>query len=119
MRILTRQQFMEMPKGTVFSYYTPCAFTGLYVKDSGPEEFDGADFCASDLVGAIACDSSEDYSDKCTTMENGGAVPVDFNDSAREGLFDDRQLYGVYDDEDVSALIDRLINMEETPNARH
>lgn len=98
---------MNLPAGTVFSYYYPCVFRGLYIKDSIPEP-DYPDFSMSDLIGAVQNVSSEDWQVKCDQMELGASVPVDFESSGREGLFDDKLLYAIYEKEDVENLIKRL-----------
>lgn len=107
MKILTREQFMKMPQGTVFSYYEPCFFRGLHIKDSQPDKYH-PDFSMSDLIGAVENTSSGDYSEKCELMENGASLPVDFEFSGREGLFDDKLLYAIYEKDDVNKLIRRL-----------
>jgi hypothetical protein len=107
MKIVSRKEFMELPSGVVFSYYGPCAFNGLMVKDSEPEK-GYPDFCLSNLIGAVDCSGSEDFVVKCEDMENGESRPVDFESSGREGHFDDKQLYAIYEKEDVDKLIKRL-----------
>lgn len=100
---------MEMPSGVVWSYYKPCVFHGLYVKDSDSVLVDPSpDFSVSDLIGAVENDSSGDFMEKCERMERGESLPVDFEYSSREGMFDDKQLFAVYEREDVEKLIDRL-----------
>ena len=108
MKIINRKQFMKMPEGTLFSYYEPCSFTGLHIKDTGYDK-DNPDFSMSDLIGAVQNDSSEDFQKKCELMEYGESMPVDFEFSGREGLFDEKLLYAVYEKEDVEKLINRLI----------
>jgi len=98
---------VELPAGTVFSYYEPCFFRELNIKDSSPNE-DSPDFSCSDLIGAVENDGSEDFTGKCDAMERGESVPVDFESSGREGLFDDSLLYAVYETQDVEKLIQRL-----------
>jgi hypothetical protein len=107
MKILTRKQFMEMPEGTVYSYYEPYCFRGLQIKDSSPEK-GYPDFSCSDLIGAIECDSSDDFVTKCERMETGESVSVDFEYSGREGLFDEKLLYAIYEKPDIEKLIKRL-----------
>jgi hypothetical protein len=107
MKIISRKQFMDMPLGTVFSYYQPCYFTGLHIKDS-TADYDSPDFIYSDLIGAVENDSSEDFTEKCERMEKGESLPVDFELTGREGLFDDKLLYAIYEKEDVIKLIARL-----------
>ena len=63
MKILTRKQFMDMPIGTVFSYYEPCNFRDLMIKRSDTTEWEN-----------------------------------DF-------LFDEEQLYAIYEKNDIKDLI--------------
>lgn len=107
MRIVTRKELMELPSGTVFSYYEPCVFHDLYIKDSAPDEW-SPDFVVSGLIGAIARTSSDDFIENCERMERGESMSVDFEFSGREGLFDHEQLFSVYEKSDVEILIERL-----------
>lgn len=108
MRILTREQFMQMKAGTIFSYYEPSVFTGLYIKESNPE--DGYnDFSSSPLIGAIDFHDTGDFFDKCSAMERGESVETDFDGSSREGLFDDNLLYAVYEEKDVEKLLAKIL----------
>jgi hypothetical protein len=111
MKILTRQQFLKTPVGTVFHYYKPCVFDGLYIKTSGSD--DTTDFCMQELIGALMSESSEQFNDACDRMEIGESAPCCFDFSGREGLFDDEQLFAVLEDSDVEALIQRLIKRKE------
>lgn len=109
MRILTRNEFIKMPEGTVFSYYSPCIFSGLFIKDSCREySEDSNDFLMSDIIGAIMNCSSDDYFKKCKEMEEGKSLITDFEFSGREGLFDDSQLFAIYEKDDIKSLIIRL-----------
>lgn len=101
---------MQLPAGTVFSYYRPCVFRDFCIKDSDPEP-GYPDFSMSDLIGAVAVDSSDDFVEKCERMEKGEGLPVDFEYSGREGLFDEKLLYAIYEKEDVQKLIARLQNL--------
>ena len=108
MKIISRKELVALPAGTVWSYYEPCIFRDLYIKDSEPEP-DYPDFSNSCLIGSVDCVSSGDFTDKCDQMEAGESLPVDFESSGREGLFDDKQLFAVYEPADVDILIKRLI----------
>jgi hypothetical protein len=103
MKILNRKQLMAMPAGTVFSYYEPINFNGLYIKSSEPDN--NPDFFVQDLIGAVENNSSDDFFTKCEQMEEGASLPVDFEISGREGLFDDKLRYAIYEKEDVEKLI--------------
>lgn len=98
---------MEMPSGTVFSYYDPCVFHGLYIKDSNPEK-GYPDFSMSDLIGAVDCSGSDEFVERCNRMQQGESFPADFESSGREGLFDDKLLYAVYEPKDIEKFIKRL-----------
>lgn len=108
MKIITRKELMNLPAGTVYSYYEPCCFTGLYIKDSIPEP-DYPDFVCSDLIGAVEHNSSDNFTEMCEKMERGESCPVDFEYAGREGLFDDKQLFAIYEKKDIVTLIDRLV----------
>jgi len=108
MRILTRKQFMDTPIGTVFSYYEPICFSGLMIKQSDLLGWE-TDFLYDNIIGALDSESSEDYYDKCKKMEAGESMLVDFEVTSREGLFEEEQLFAVYEKEDVEKLIKRLI----------
>jgi len=107
MKIVSRKQLVGLPAGTVFSYYEPCVFRGLYIKDSDPEP-DYPDFSVSDLIGSVEHSSSEEFFKCCQEMEKGFSHTVDFEYSGREGLFDDKQLFAIYEKNDVKKLIQRL-----------
>lgn len=107
MKILNRKQFLETPKETVWSYYEPSVFHDLNIKTSDKKDLD-FDFYYDDIVGAIEAGSSEDFSDACDKMEQGESVAMDFECTQREGLFDEKQLFAVYEKEDVEMLIQRL-----------
>jgi len=109
MRIVTRKQFMKLPIGTVFSYYEPCVFRDLLIKVSDDKQWP-TDFLYDDLIGAVKNKGSDDFSEKCRRMELGESLPVDFEYTGREGLFEDEQLFAVYEKDDVEQLIKRLQN---------
>jgi hypothetical protein len=109
MKIVSREQFMKLPAGTLFSYYAPCYFRDLAIKDSSPDEW-GTDFIKSDLIGEVDSEGSDDFQEKCERMEKGESFPADYEITGREGLFDDKQLYAIYEKADVEKLIERLKN---------
>ena len=108
MKILTRKQFMNTPIGTVFSYYEPQSFRELMIKQSDLSGWE-SDFLYDNIIGALESKSSSEYFDKCDKMEAGESVPVDFEATSRDGLFEEKQLFAVYEKEDVEKLIKRLV----------
>jgi hypothetical protein len=107
MRIVSKKEFMKLPIGTVWSYYEPCVFRDLNIKVSDLSEWE-TDFLYDGVIGKIDVQSSEDFTNKCELMEKGESVPMDFEQTSREGLFDDDQLFAIYEKEDVEKLIIRL-----------
>jgi len=116
MKILTRKQFMNTPIGTVFSYYEPQCFRDLMIKQSDLSGWE-TDFLYDNIIGALESESSDEYSNKCVKMEAGESVLMDFEATSREGLFEEEQLFAVYEKEDVEKLIKRLILSSLSPKS--
>lgn len=104
MRIVNREEFLKLPANTVFSLYTPCNFGDLRIKVATQEY----DFVFDDIIGAFDFENTGDFIDKCRSMERGASIPMDFACSQRDGLFDNCQLFAVFDPDDVVRLIERL-----------
>lgn len=107
MKIVNRKQFLELPAETVFSYYKPRIFYGLFIKCSYPGQYEN-DFLYDDLIMPIYSENDADWNDLIEEAEQGKSVEVDFNYTGRDGMFIEEQLFAVYEGKDVSALIDRL-----------
>ena len=98
---------MKLPIGTVWSYYEPSCFRELNIKASDLSEWEN-DFLFDPLIGEIENKGSDDFSIKCDKMEGGESFPMDFDQTGREGLFDQEQLFAIYEEEDVKKLVARL-----------
>jgi hypothetical protein len=107
MKIITRAEMLKMPVGTVYSRYEPCVFSELYVKADDAGNYEN-DWLYDALIGAVKTNSSEEFIEKCELMEKGESHDVDFESTGRDGLFDDEQLYAIYEKVDVEKLIARL-----------
>jgi hypothetical protein len=106
MKIVNLQQFLALPGETLFCKYQPCAFGELEIKVENSGE---RDFLTQDIAGAIAFNDSGEYVDKLeAAREQGTSLPMDFDFPGRDGMFDDEQLFAVYERADVEALIERL-----------
>lgn len=106
MKIVDRKTFLAMPAGTLFSKYEPCVFGALEIKGDTLENC--GDFGVQQIADAIECYDSGDFGLKCTMMENGISVGLDLDCQGRDGLFDENQLFAVWEPKDVEALIERL-----------
>lgn len=106
MRIVSRATLMSMPVGTVYARYQPCFFGDITVKGQNCGDID---WLEQRLVGDfIGSGGSEDFFRMCDEMEHGASHLLDFDIQGREGLFDDKQLYAVFEPTDLSNLIQRL-----------
>ena len=102
MYIANRKTFLEMPEGTVFAKYQPCIFGELMVKG----ETWSNDFLYQSF-GWIETD--EEPFIVLSKMEKSQVVrcPVDTS-MRRDGLFDEDQLFAIYETEDIKAIINTL-----------
>lgn len=99
MKIYSRSEFMKLPPGTIFSSGDPYCFVDIYVKGDTWE----VDFLESSPIGIDAF-SSEIHADRMREMhEKGTSYPVN-KDFGREGLFDPKMLYLVFEKEDLEYL---------------
>jgi hypothetical protein len=110
MKIVTRAQFMEYPAETVFSNYTPCYFGHLEIKgDSIIHDGRPIDWLYQPISDAVESkDSRELFEKLIASAKSGESLSLDFECQSRDGMFDDRQLYAVWEPRDVAALMLRL-----------
>jgi len=107
MKIVNLEAFRLLPPGTLYSKYKPCTFDGLMIKGQTWEH----DFIYQDLIGNIECTDSGDFCNKLDeALENSKSLGLDFDCMSRDGLFDEDQLFAIYEDEDVKGLIKRIQN---------
>jgi len=107
MRIIKRKEFLKMPSGTLYSYYEPCIFRELNIKTSDSTDYEN-DFVYFGLIGKFDTQDGKDDSEMCSRMELGESIPASFEETQREGLFDDDQLFLIYEKEDVEGMIKTL-----------
>jgi hypothetical protein len=103
MKIVSKQEFLKLPPGTIFSDYQPQCLSGFKVK--AESSIGISDFIYSDLTGNPQNTGSEDFGDKCEAMEQGESVPIDVEFYGREGFYDDNMLYAVYERDDLKKII--------------
>ena len=108
MKIINREQFLKEPIGTVFSYFEPNYFTGLYVKNNDPDKWEGY-FLLDNIIGAIKHDNMEEMAQLLQeSIDTGKELEMDYNFTDREGIFDQKQLFAVYSPDDVAGMVNRL-----------
>ena len=105
MKIVDRKTFLSMPSETIFSKYHPCVFEELCIKG----ETWGYDFLVQTLADAIESSDSGEFVDVLDrSISTGESISMDFESQGRDGLFDDDQLFAVWERDDVRGLIARL-----------
>jgi hypothetical protein len=107
MKIVDRATFLALPAGTVFTKYQPANLGAPAIKG---ETVAGVDFVVQPLdPWFLGARGSEGYIDILFAMQGGQASPpVDYDCGGRDGLFDQDQLFAVWDRADLEALIARL-----------
>ncbi|MES2902846.1 MAG: hypothetical protein V4696_01550 [Pseudomonadota bacterium] len=108
MKIVDRATFLALPSGTIFAKYAPCYFEELSVKGDSLE----TDFIYQGLVtpNFTTANDSGEWGEALQWIEEGNpSPPLDFDMMGRDGCFDDKQLFAVWEDDDVEVLILRLI----------
>jgi len=107
MNILNREKFLALPPGVLFCKYEPCVFGPLCIKDTNCDE---NDFFYLDIANAVDVNSTEDFLDQMTEAKDKGvSVRTNFDCVSRDGLFDNDQLFAVWESEDVLGLIKKLM----------
>jgi len=107
MKIVNRDTFLKMPTDTLYSKYRPVCFDELniFVGASGD-----VDFFYQDISAAVLSDSSGDTVEILVAAEKTGhSIALDlWENTSRDGLYDEDQLFAVWEDHDVLDLIERL-----------
>lgn len=101
MKLVDRKTFMTLPAGIVYAEYEPCIMGPLLIKgktiQTGLENTDWF----YDCIEAPSFDANGDTA----RFDYYG---YDYHGSSRDGGFDDKQRYAVFERGDVRALIERL-----------
>ncbi len=111
MKIVNRDTFIKLPEGTIFAEYAPCWFGPIMVKGHSITwpDTEGNDYLELSLTDQIEANGSGDESDKLFAAEKSGvSIPMSFNSSGRNGCFEYKQLYAVWERTDVEGLISVL-----------
>lgn len=108
MRIVNRKEFLAMPEGTVYCKYGDIYFGDLSIKYRS---------LTNDWIYQVIGDfddaqNSEEMFDKLGQMKADSSVlfPLNCDTTMRDGLYEDEQMFVVYDNKDVMRMINLLIN---------
>jgi hypothetical protein len=109
MQIVDRKTFLEMPANTIFSKYSPCSFGDLQIMGGAYGE---NDFLCASFADAIKVDDSNRFlSVLLRAQESGEEVRMEFENYGRDGLYDNDQLFAVWDQIDVIGMIRVLLGV--------
>jgi len=107
MKIVNRNEFLKLPPGTIAMKYQPCVFGEIFIKEETIGE--SGDFF---LQYPLTCTQSETTVEEVGLLfdaqENKTSLKMDFDCSQRDGCFDEKQLFAVYEKTDLEGLIKRL-----------
>jgi len=106
MRIINRTEFLKLPEKTLYRKYQPQTYGELSIKYGSLAN----DYVDVELVGDIeGTDSSDSNSGAHDYYKNTSSVfRFDYEGTCRDGLYDDDQLFAVYDNTDIEQLIEQL-----------
>lgn len=102
MRVVTRQELMALPNGTIYHEWEPCFWRQMAVK---VEDAPGiaADWYQA-MIPQMACHNSAEEADAHFAMGDGASVALDLESAGREALYDDKLRYAVWEHADLVAL---------------
>ena len=104
MKILNLKAFLNLPEGTLYSKYKTGAFDGLAIK--GESSSGTMDWWYQNLIGNVESESSNQMFDILFRAEETlGSFALEFDSEGRDGLFEEDQLFAVYEDRDVLQFI--------------
>ena len=100
MKIVSYDEFLKLPNGTVFSNWTPCIVSELYVKRDTltNEENELIDFYYEDVIG----------------FSINGEDPKFERAVSRDGCFDHSSMYAIYEKSEVKEMIELLLEAMES-----
>jgi hypothetical protein len=116
MRIVDRETFLALPAGTIFMKFPaqPGHGSSIDLTYDGEiaikGETAGADFVVQSLFPWFETDTGSDtHIDRLVDMLKGEeSPPLDYDCSERDGLFDPKQLFAVWNHDDAERLVARL-----------
>lgn len=112
MRVVTRDEFMGLPEGTIFQKGRPWVFGGLSVKGEtilhGGKAIDWF-YIPTDSIDAS--DSGELFARYDSMLRDGASYPLDLECQSRDGCFDNGDIFMIYEASDVLSLAGLLTGL--------
>ena len=109
MKIINRNEFLKLPSYTLYSKYEPCIFDDICIKGESMIWDSGNDFIYTPIADVVDSSSSSNFYDKLAdAVDNKTSLSVDLECGSRDGLYDDDQLFAIWEKEDIQKLIASL-----------
>lgn len=111
MKIVNRQQFLELPPGTVYAKYRPHTYEELAIKEETLRLEDGTpiDWLYQSTIPSFRhSQDSNDFDMVGAMIDDGQSAELDYDCCGRDGCFEDEQLFAIWERRDHAALISRL-----------
>lgn len=107
MKIVTKAEFVKLPAGTLYREYEPCMFSDMRVKGDSTRG-GNMDFGVLHLDWVDSVEISGGIDILFAAHETGSSFGFNYNDHGRDGQYNDKQLYAIYEPNDVAQLIELL-----------
>lgn len=107
MRVVDRETFLDMPRGTVFAKVMACDVGPLMIMNGRM----GDDFLYREMIEVNSSGSSEFFDIMLAACQDKtrDTIPLDWDlNQSRDGLFEKDQLFAILDDKELTLLIDML-----------
>lgn len=101
MKIVNRKDFLLLADGTIFCKGTKWCFDNLSIKGHSWE----SDFLYVDLCNIDANDTEQWVDRLEDSLSNGTSYPIN-NQAARDGMFDETDLFLIFEEKDLEFLIE-------------
>lgn len=111
MRIVNRKTFLSMPSNTVYSisdWKENCpssSITDLLIKGDTVAD---ADYYEQEVPDFDYENSDDKFEAIEESVKNGKSLKTDFYVEQRNAMFDEYQMYAIWEKEDIEGLIERL-----------
>lgn len=109
MKPYKRRDFLELPKGTLFSRFESSQVQGLYVKQSYKDDWESS-FIEQDLFEPLIedKDSVNGYVEWIKNVEDLIPFELDYDCCQRDSTYDEEEVFVVWEDEDINKLVAML-----------
>ena len=102
MRVYNKKDFLDLPEGTIFCMGVKWAFDNLSIKGESWKE--SSDFFYTDLCWIESEGSHEHFDFLEDSLKNGISYGIN-KSTSRDGMFDDNDVFLVFEKEDLEYLI--------------